>query len=68
VACLSTRTRQPKISNKYKKNGQANQFVKKVILSDDMVVALLLFSQYFPYFGHRRGLGEGSMFLSQQLC
>jgi hypothetical protein len=49
-------------------NGQPNQFVKKVILSEDMVTALLLFSQYFPVFGHRRGLGEGSMFLSQQLC
>jgi hypothetical protein len=51
-----------------KRKGQANQFVKKVILSEDMVMALLLFSQYFPFFGHPRGLGEGSMFLSQQLC
>jgi hypothetical protein len=48
---------QPKISNAYtKKNGQPNQFVKKVILSEDIVVALL-FSQYFPLLGHRRGDG-----------
>ena len=59
---------QPTISNTQKKNGQANQFVKKVILSEDMVLALLLLSQYFPLFGHIEGMGEGSMFLSQLLC
>jgi hypothetical protein len=60
--------RQPTISIAHtsKKKGQPNQFVKKVILSEDMVAALL-FSQYFPLSGHRRGLGEGSMFLSQLL-
>jgi hypothetical protein len=49
--------RQPTISNaNTERNGQPNQFVKKVILSEDMVVALL-FSQYFPLSGHRRGVG-----------
>ena len=49
------------ISNAHRKeNGQPNQFVKKVILSEDIVVAVLLFSQYFPLSGHRRGLGEGA--------
>jgi hypothetical protein len=45
------------ISNTYKENGQPNQFVKKVILSEDMVVAALLFSQYFPLSRLQRGFG-----------
>jgi hypothetical protein len=50
---------QPTISNIQKQNGQANQFVKKVILSEDMVLALLLLSQYFPLFGRTsRGWGK----------
>ena len=61
MACLLPPNRQPVISNAHRKeNGQPNQFVKKVILSEDIVVAVLLFSQYFPHSGHRRGLGEGA--------
>jgi hypothetical protein len=29
-----------------------------VILSEDMVLALLLLSQYFPLFGHIKGMGK----------
>jgi hypothetical protein len=53
------------------REGQANQFVKKVILSEDMVAAMvtILLQLVHPLSRYplRVGWGEKSMFLSQQL-